>query len=192
MNGLPVRVVRGADHRSSHSPDKGYRYDGLYWVDTYWRGPGQHGYLICRFRLIKHAEDRGDISHASAQTEGRPGPAPRSASTIVRVVRDLELGRRVKALYGHRCQVCGTALECQGGPYAEAAHIRPLGRPHDGPDELTNLLCLCPNHHVLFDNGGFSIADDLSLSRISGYLTRSSRHAISQEHLSYHRRMWGR
>ncbi|MEW2076763.1 HNH endonuclease [Streptomyces sp. NPDC013433] len=32
-----------------------------------------------------------------------------------------------------------------------AAHIRGLGRPHYGPDELQNLLCLCANCHVLFD-----------------------------------------
>jgi hypothetical protein len=36
----------------------------------------------------------------------------------------------------------------------EAAHIRPLGAPHNGPDTLDNTLCLCPNHHVLFDHGG--------------------------------------
>ena len=36
----------------------------------------------------------------------------------------------------------------------EAAHIRPLGAPHNGPDTLDNTLCLCPNHHVPFDHSG--------------------------------------
>jgi putative restriction endonuclease len=192
LNGLPVRVTRGAGHRSPHSPAAGYRYDGLYWVDSYWQEPGRDGYLICRFRLVKSPEDRGDVSQSSLSNEGPSGPALRSTSTIARIVRDTELGRRVKALYGHQCQVCRTVLECQGGHYAEAAHVRPLGRPHDGPDELSNLLCLCPNHHVLFDNGGFSIADDLSLLGTPGSLALHPRHTVKPEHLAYHRHIWGR
>ncbi|WP_406603762.1 HNH endonuclease [Neolewinella aquimaris] len=27
----------------------------------------------------------------------------------------------------------------------------PLGAPHNGPEDLSNLLCLCPNYHVKFD-----------------------------------------
>jgi len=37
LQGLPVRVVRGAEHRSSHSPATGYQYDGLYRVERYCR-----------------------------------------------------------------------------------------------------------------------------------------------------------
>lgn len=44
-------------------------------------------------------------------------------------------------------------LNAKVAPYAEAAHIRALGSPHNGPDVIENVLCLCPNHHVLFDNG---------------------------------------
>jgi hypothetical protein len=64
----------------------------------------------------------------------------------------------------------GPRLVGSGVPYAEAAHIRPLGAPHDGPDSYENLICLCPNHHTLFDIGGFTIADDLSLIGIDGKL----------------------
>jgi putative restriction endonuclease len=39
----------------------------------------------------------------------------------------------------------------------EAAHIRALGFPHNGPAVLENLLCLCPNDHVLFDAGAIYI-----------------------------------
>jgi putative restriction endonuclease len=101
LNGLPVRVIRGAGHRSAHSPVTGYRYDGLYWVDSYWREPGRDGHLICRFRLVRRPEDRGDVAHESVHDEGRSGPVPRSTSTVARVVRDSELGRRLKALYAH-------------------------------------------------------------------------------------------
>ena len=47
------------------------------------------------------------------------------------------------------------------GRYAEGAHIRPLGYPHDGPDVLGNVLCLCPNDHVRFDYGAIWLDDRL-------------------------------
>jgi predicted restriction endonuclease len=31
--------------------------------------------------------------------------------------------------------------------------IKPLGNPHDGPDKASNMLVLCPNHHLQFDRG---------------------------------------
>ena len=50
--------------------------------------------------------------------------------------------------------MCGTRIESPSGPYAEAAHIKPLGRLEDGPDVAANILCLCPNHHKLLDSAG--------------------------------------
>jgi putative restriction endonuclease len=188
LEGLPVRVIRGSGHKSDHSPSNGYRYDGLYWVDSYWKEQGADGFMVCRFRLTSTEGLRGDVSTDADQNTGQA--ARRATSTIQRVVRDTRLGRQVKELYEHRCQVCGIELNCEGGPYAEAAHIRPLGRPHDGPDELANLLCLCPNHHVLFDRGGLAINDDLSLS-IGGQLQVSSRkHRLDLAHIRYHRNIW--
>lgn len=74
------------------------------------------------------------------------------------------------------------------GPYSEAAHIRPLGAPHNGPDTEDNILCLCPNHHVLFDNGAISIADDLSLTGDdTSKLTVYENHLINHHYLAYHR-----
>src|SRR5262249_32875697 len=49
--GLPVRVVRGAELDSAFAPEHGYRYDGLYFVEEYWHEPGRSGYLVWRYRL---------------------------------------------------------------------------------------------------------------------------------------------
>lgn len=181
LQGLPVRVVRGFEHRSAFSPSSGYRYDGLFRVTRYWHAPGRDGFAICRFHLI--ASEPLDAA-------GETGPANSIATTIQRIVRDTALSRRVKELHGFQCQACGTTLQCEGGPYAEAAHIRPLGSPHHGPDALENLLCLCPNHHVLFDNGGFTIADDLRLIGVPGMLKCARGHAVDRQHLAYHRSLW--
>ncbi len=100
------------------------------------------------------------------------------------------MAERVKRLHDYRCQVCGEQLDTPGGLYAEAAHIRPLGRPHDGPDVPENILCLCPNHHVLFDQFGIAIRDDLELIGLPGKLRTHSRHRIDEAHVRYHRRLF--
>ena len=69
----------------------------------------------------------------------------------------------------------------------EAAHIRPLGAPHNGPDTLDNTLCLCPNHHVLFDHSGITIDEDLSLVGVEGRLAVHPRHSINDNYLRYRR-----
>lgn len=115
------------------------------------------------------------------------GPAPRQDVEYARIVRDTEVSMAVKRLHDFRCQVCGIRLETPAGPYAECAHIRPLGSPHNGPDVIGNVLCLCPNHHVLFDNGAFTIRDDLVLEGIEGMLRDDVEHRIDCETLAYHR-----
>jgi putative restriction endonuclease len=73
LNGLPVRVVRGAGHNSPYSPSTGYRYDGLYLVDDYWHEPGRSGFRVWRYRLIKLPEQP---SEGRAEAEGSEGPSP--------------------------------------------------------------------------------------------------------------------
>lgn len=163
LHGLPVRVTRGANHKSEYSPEKGYKYGGLYQVtDHFWKKEeGQLG--VCRFKLVKISS----LNFIEEKTEEllavNDGPAPRVQTTILRIVRDTKLSREIKKLYNYTCQVCGIRIALNGIGYAEAAHIKPLGKPHNGTDVLANLLCLCPNHHVMFDKGHFRIDSNLSL-----------------------------
>ncbi|GAA3120411.1 hypothetical protein GCM10010466_09190 [Planomonospora alba] len=122
---------------------------------------------------------------------GSPAPGRREITTT-RAIRDSLLSEQVKRAHDHHCQICGTRLALRQGFYAEGAHIRPLGRPH----EPGNLLCLCPNHHVLFDRGMITIQDDLTIvDMVSGNrlgtLRLAPNHEISPEHLTYHRRNIG-
>lgn len=115
-------------------------------------------------------------------------PAPRQEVVTSRVVRATAVAEGVKRLHDYHCQVCGDRLETPSGPYAEGAHIHPLGSPHDGPDEQANVLCLFPNHHVLFDALAFSIRDDLRLVGRRGRLRTVPGHDIDPRHLEHHRR----
>ncbi len=117
-------------------------------------------------------------------------------STVYRKQRDSKVTKAVKALYDDRCQVCDTRVELSKGAYSEGAHVRPIGAPHNGPDKVTNMLCLCPNHHVMFDGGGLYITNNYFVydcdGRPVGPLTVDVRnHLLSLAHLTYHRSLHG-
>jgi putative restriction endonuclease len=161
----------------------------LYFVDDYWQERGRAGFLVWRYRLVKLPDQVDQEAEQQSATKGSkvPSEAPRRETTVLRIVRDARQARRVKELYDYKCQMCGIRLEGLAGPYAEAAHIKPLGAPHNGPDTSDNILCLCPNHHVLFDHGGVVVAEDLSLVGAQGRLRIQPRHRVSEEHLRYRR-----
>ncbi|GIJ50055.1 hypothetical protein Val02_69410 [Virgisporangium aliadipatigenens] len=190
FEGNPVRVIRGAGGDNDQSPASGFRYDGLFRVVDHWHEIGKDGYRIWRFRLTKID------SNANPSPASRTEPAGRASATIQRIIRSSANARRVKELHDHRCQVCGLRLETPAGPYSEAAHIKPLGRPHDGPDVQGNILCLCPNHHVLLDSGAIYV-DDHSVVRSAvddmklGELRTAGKHIIDYTFVKYHREHYG-
>lgn len=193
MEGIPVRVVRGSRHSSPYAPASGYSYDGLYRVEHYWHETGKSGYRIWRFRLRKINDgDAGVPSRVREEREDYGGEAPARAPIMVsRIIRNSAVATKVKQMHDYRCQVCGIRLETPGGPYAEGAHIRPLGAPHHGQDTLDNLLCLCPNHHLLFDMGAFTVGDDLTISGTEQKLRTVPGHVLNAAHLRYHREHFG-
>jgi putative restriction endonuclease len=88
IHALPVRLIRGARHPSPYAPVAGYRYDGLYMVEHYWREVGKSGFYIWRFRLHK----------TPAQTEHRTLTAEAGPVTGLRIGDDTEGIQQVKAL----------------------------------------------------------------------------------------------
>lgn len=187
ITGLPVRVVRGAAHKSPYSPENGYRYDGLFRVEDYWHETGRSGFRIYRYRLRKVLDQEQPPPTPQQLSAETTEPVKRQEALVSRLVRDTRQAVAIKQLYNYQCQICGCRLETPVGPYAEGAHIKPLGKPHNGPDVAGNILCLCPNHHVLFDSGAIAIADDLTLLGIEGRLTIKTEHNLNSEFLCYHR-----
>ncbi|MBL8505143.1 MAG: HNH endonuclease [Methylobacillus glycogenes] len=189
LEGLPVRVIRGADRKNPHAPKTGYRYDGLFRVEDHWHETGRSGFKVWRYRLSRLIEN---LTTEPSLTSGLPLPAGqanphRKTYQVQRVVRDTKCAKGIKALYEHACQVCGVRIGPNDKAYAEAAHIRALGAPHNGPDTSDNIICLCPNHHVMFDLGLFAINDDLSLLGVDGKLKTHVKHPVSVDHIRYHR-----
>tara|TARA_B100000787_G_scaffold137170_1_gene106043 strand:+ start:142 stop:1020 length:879 start_codon:yes stop_codon:yes gene_type:complete len=190
--GLPVRVIRGFKHKSEFSPLKGYSYSGLFSVVDAWEEIGKSGYKICRFRLIYSGENNSRKTAEQIELDHSIKEKKRKSGTVLRIVRDTKISTDLKKLYKYQCQVCGTAIKTKSGFYAEGAHVKPLGKPHGGDDSIANLLCLCPNHHVMLDKGTFLILDDLSLvGGVSGSLKVHERHKINLTNLRYHRKSHG-
>jgi putative restriction endonuclease len=192
VTGLPVRVFRKV---TTTGNAQAFRYEGLFRVVSRDYRPGRSGFMVFLFRLEPLVtETTGPPApakpYAPAGLFDQPEaaePAPRYEATVSRLIRDTSITRHVKALHGNRCQVCGERLATPAGFYAEAAHIRPLGAPHHGPDTLSNVLCLCPNHHALLDFGSFSVADDFSLLGLPGRLRLLAAHRPDLAHFAYHR-----
>ncbi|MFH8573764.1 HNH endonuclease [Streptomyces sp. NPDC017993] len=164
---------------------------------TYLEGVDRHA-LFGRVELSGYETADGvltgnaEATEQAVDVERASGPAERRESKSSRLVRDAALARRVKELHSNTCQVCEVRLQYKRSPYSEAAHIRGLGSPHDGPDELPNLLCLCPNHHTLFDGLEIYIDVDGIVQRTHGGgplgpLRRRPGHPLDEEHLRYHR-----
>lgn len=180
-----------------------YRYDGLYRVTDHWSQEGKAGFLMRRYRLelvegtslvALPPRDFNAARRIAQLPQGKSNPG-RKESTTQRIVRNSQVKRAVKELHNYTCQVCALRIETATGAYAEGAHVRGLGTPHNGPDEPDNVLCLCPNHHVMFDYGMLAIADDGTVSELDQTgseirrhtLTTHPDHKVNPDHLAYHR-----
>ena len=186
---LPVRVTRG--YQIKNGPTKGYRYDGLYYVNKFERVKGKSGYYICRFHLS--SEKQIDILEKEIKANLKPDykRADRAATTVSRIKRDVSLSENIKEIYGYKCQVCNVYLKTPYGAIAIGAHIKGLGKPHNGPDVIENMICLCPNHHEQFDDHGFYIdSETYEIKGLEGYdgkkITLNKKHNIEKSFLKYH------
>lgn len=165
-----------------------------HWVEDSIDGP-----LIYRYELRQLDSDGPwTVTGGSDATQDvRPGTAPkgkdapaRQASVVQRLVRNSAVTQYIKELYDYTCQFCGVRLDVDAGAYAEGAHIRPLGGKHSGADTTDNVLCLCPNDHVLFDKGGLYIdAAHQIIERSTGVIRSRFKllHAVDVNGFTYHR-----
>lgn len=180
--GSSVYVTRGSNHKSEYSPVSGYSYAGKFLIRDHWIEKGVDGFNVVRFELV--SERTGLKSAANISQKESQGVE----YTSTRIVRETKIAKQVKKLNNYRCQVCGDDINLpSGNKYAKAAHIKPLGRPHNCPDIAENLLCLCPNHHLMFDKYCYSInPKTLQLVGLSGDLIVPKDHDINSEYLEYH------
>jgi len=133
--------------------------------------------------------------------QSAPPPIPagamvpgRGAQSRLAIERNVAIAEWVKKVHNDTCQLCGAQLITPGGTTSDAAHIKPLGEPHAGPDIVENVMCLCPNHHRLFDRGawvvldGFIARNNMDGTEI-GLLHVIAEHAMDPQYFAYHREL---
>jgi putative restriction endonuclease len=193
-HGSPIRIIRGSGGDPRFSPQTGYRYDGLFQVTNHWFEKSRSGPLVIRFELNRISEDSSQIETSQSigtVPVGNAQPGRKSVTTSS-VKRDSSVSDWVKKIHNDRCQFCSTTLVTRVGTYSTGAHIQGLGRPHNGRDETSNLLCLCPNCHVLFDKGVLYIANDNKtvVNIVSGEKTLinlEEAHQLDESSIAHHR-----
>jgi 5-methylcytosine-specific restriction protein A len=107
-----------------------------------------------------------------------PEKARRIRREIEAILRDRKLVDEIKLKYNNTCQICGLQLIIgKNKYYSEIHHIRPLGKPHNGYDTLDNMICVCPNCHILLDYNAISL-DKNKFKEI--------KHDISEVNIKFH------
>ena len=108
-------------------------------------------------------------------------PAKRGEAKVNRIIRDTVIVRELKTVYENCCQLCNQTLMLHGEEsYSEGHHLKPLGKPHNGPDAKTNILILCPNCHVLFD---YLVADVENVELFKG------NHKLDRDYVDYYKKL---
>jgi putative restriction endonuclease len=89
-------------------------------------------------------------------------------------------------------QVCAELIGIASGANAEGAHIRPLGRPHDGSDVESNVLLVPLPERSRALRVRSDREDDLTIiDPTNGGTLRKlrtvTRHSVDSKQLAYHR-----
>ena len=83
---------------------------------------------------------------------------------VSRRFRDASFRSKVRETYNSTCLITGMGILNGGGrPEIEAAHIRPVGDGHNGPDSIRNGIALCRTVHWMFDRALISFTENFEL-----------------------------
>jgi 5-methylcytosine-specific restriction protein A len=132
-----------------------------------------HGLNSLKEYVLFSKEQKRQIIFEAKEVDEEAIRVLRQVNTIV---RKIELVRKIKNTYSNTCQVCTKRLPIgKGKYYSEVHHIQPLGHPHNGPDKIENMICVCPNCHVQLDLGAIAVAS-----------LKLSKHKVHDEYVAYH------
>ena len=123
------------------------------------------------FETIAQLGFAKDLSHSGNsenqfEIEDPPGTFQRPIveQIVRRPFREAAFARQVKSAYSNRCAFTGLGMRNGGGrTEVDAAHIKPVGDGHDGPDSVRNGLALSKTVHWMFDRGLLSVDKDYKI-----------------------------
>lgn len=159
-NDVPVRVFREFEFQ--------YEYVGLFRIVSVGLVHSPDQPTVVKYHLIKNQVLELNSGTATSEFQPEEKKATQARIELNRIDRSLKNSNYVKQLYEYSCQICGFQVLTATGAYSEGAHIVPVGSPFNGPDVVSNLLSLCPNHHVAFDRGGIFLDDEWEVLSSNG------------------------
>lgn len=128
--------------------------------------------------------------HTEAERTSRPGlgedqaefERPIIEQVSRRPFRDAAFTHNIRNAYDSTCAMTGLRLINGGGrPEMEAAHIRPVGEGHNGPDSVRNGLALSRTTHWMFDRGLLSLTDDYEILVAEKYVPSRVRELLNPD-----------
>jgi len=138
---------------------------------------------------LKFEDLEGKLTNSLGKNKKLP---ERIQTTIDKINRNISISEKIKSIYESKCQICDVHLKKTEGAIAIGSHIKVLGKPHNGPDTMENMLCLCPNHHAQFDAFSFyidpEVLDIIGLDKFENKRLRvNNKHKIDKNFLNYHK-----
>lgn len=124
------------------------------------------------------------ITNAEVNEEAFDFERPTVEQIISRPFREASFSKKVRAAYDSTCAITGLKLINGGGRCEiEAAHIKPVGNNHNGPDSVRNGISLSRTVHWMFDRGILSIDDDFKLLTAEKLIPEQMRNLITTDSL---------
>lgn len=100
------------------------------------------------FKYYYNPLSESEKSHVDEIVNQRP-LRERQIYSCTRKTRDEQFRKAVLDAYGHRCAVCRTDIEA----VLQAAHERGHEAASTVYDDPNHGICLCANHHLMYDKG---------------------------------------
>lgn len=128
------------------------------WLDERIEGAADM-FLKEEFYVFDTPPESAEERRAARRGESLPTPGSGTAASrrlvkIEQLIRRADNRKFIRTLYNGTCQLSGVVLRLPGGDFSvDCAHVRPLGSPHNGPDDINNMLSLSPTMHRLLDRG---------------------------------------
>lgn len=147
------------------------------------------------FLGFQESETERRAAERGAQPPPPRGEAQRRKALIQQIIRRGENRKYLQTVYAGGCQLSGVKHIMPDRSFSiDCAHVRPLGAPHCGADDVSNMLSLSPTMHRLFDRGCVRIdPETLAIQLLHGnnlpHLQRvliRGNHVLRQANLAYH------
>jgi len=145
-------------------------------LNNFYKVDALNEFIIGKPKFIYELDELKIIS--SNETPEESSTVERIRTNIERIVRDTKIIIELKRKYENKCQICGFTIELIGKNYSEGHHLKPLGKPHYGPDINGNIIIVCPNCHVKLDYFAIKI-ENLVINQ----------HILNSEYINYHNDM---